>query len=61
MLDAADNMIFRFRLGTNNPSVEAYTILIDTDGKIGPSDPNATANNPGFEIDITLIKMRNKG
>ncbi|HQQ82769.1 MAG: Ig-like domain-containing protein [Cyclobacteriaceae bacterium] len=61
VLDAADNMIFRFRLGTNNPSVEAYTILIDTDGKIGPSDPNATANNPGFEIDITLIKNAQQG
>ncbi|HQQ97380.1 MAG TPA: Ig-like domain-containing protein [Cyclobacteriaceae bacterium] len=61
VLDAADNMIFRFRLGTNNPSVEAYTILIDTDGKIGPSDPNATPNNPGFEIDITLIKNAQQG
>ncbi len=61
VLDNSDNLIFRFRLGTDNPSVESYTILIDTDGKMGPDDPNATPNNPGFEIDITLIKNRNKG
>jgi len=60
-LDNSDNLIFRFRLGTNNPSVEAYSILIDTDGKMGPDDPNSTPNNPGFEIDITLIKNSNKG
>src|SRR5258708_26624106 len=41
---------------SNNPSVESYSILIDTDGRIGTDDPNSTPNNPGFEIDITLIK-----
>ncbi len=61
VIDNSDNLIFRFRIGTDNPSVEAYTILIDTDGKMGADDPNATANNPGFEIDITLIKNKNKG
>ncbi|MBS1542731.1 MAG: tandem-95 repeat protein [Bacteroidetes bacterium] len=61
VLDKSDNMIFRFRIGTDNPSVESYTILIDTDGKIGTDDPNQTPNNPGFEIDITLIKNSNKG
>lgn len=61
VLDNNNNLIFRFRIGDDNPSVESYTILIDTDGKIGPDDPNATANNPGFEIDITLIKNSNKG
>lgn len=61
VLDNNGNLIFRFRIGDSNPSVEAYTILIDTDGKIGPDDPNATPNNPGFEIDITLIKNASKG
>ena len=61
VLDDNGNLIFRFRIGDSNPSVEAYTILIDTDGKIGPDDPNATPNNPGFEIDITLIKNASKG
>ena len=61
VLDNNGNLIFRFRIGDDNPSVEAYTILIDTDGKIGPDDLNATPNNPGFEIDITLIKNSNSG
>ena len=56
-----NNLIFRFRLAGDNPSVEAYTILIDTDNKIGNDDPNATPENPGFEIDITFIKRSNAG
>ncbi len=55
------NLIFRFRLAGNRPSVESYTILIDTDNLIGPSDPNYTPDNPGFEVDITLIKNKSKG
>lgn len=61
VIDNSDNLIFRFRLGTNNPSVEAYTILVDTDGRMGTDDPNSTPDNPGFEIDITLIKNSTKG
>ena len=56
-----DNLIFRFRLAGNRPSVESYTILIDTDNRIGPSDPNYTPDNPGFEVDITLIKNKSQG
>ena len=59
--DANNNLIFRFRVGDNNPSVEAWTILLDTDGLFGANDPNATAENPGFEIDISLIKNQNFG
>ncbi|CAM9927139.1 unnamed protein product, partial [Chrysoparadoxa australica] len=55
------NLIFRFRLAGNRPSVEAYTVLIDTDNRIGPSDPNYSPGNPGFEVDITLIKNASKG
>ncbi len=55
------NLIFRFRLAGNRPSVESYTILIDTDNRIGPSDPNYTPDNPGFEVDITLIKNKSQG
>src|SRR5260221_8098807 len=67
--DASNNLIFRFRLGAFNSSVEAYSILIDTDqkfGKVGDpgvtaatADPNWTPGNPGFEIDITLINNSN--
>ncbi|HEU5291517.1 MAG TPA: Ig-like domain-containing protein [Cyclobacteriaceae bacterium] len=59
--DGNNNLIFRFRVGDDNPSVEAWTILLDTDGLFGPDDPNATPENPGFEIDITLIKRNNAG
>ncbi|MCU0368458.1 MAG: Ig-like domain-containing protein, partial [Cyclobacteriaceae bacterium] len=59
--DNNNNVIFRFRVGDNNPSVEAWTILLDVDGKFGASDPNATPDNPGFELDLTLIKRNNAG
>lgn len=59
--DNNNNLIFRFRVGDDNPSVEAWTILLDTDGLFGDNDPNSTEENPGFEIDITLIKNVNKG
>ncbi|HTH56848.1 MAG TPA: Ig-like domain-containing protein [Cyclobacteriaceae bacterium] len=59
--DANNNLIFRFRVGSNNPSVEAWTILLDTDGLFGNNDPNHTSENPGFEIDISLIKNQNFG
>lgn len=60
--DANNNLICRFRVGDNNPSVEAWTLLLDVDGLFGPGkDPNATADNPGFELDITLIKRNNSG
>ncbi len=59
--DSNDNLIFRFRVGDNNPSVEAWTILLDTDGLFGANDPNSTPDNPGFELDITLIKRNNAG
>jgi len=56
-----NNLIFRMRVGDDNPSVESWTILLDTDGLFGAADPNATANNPGFEVDITFIKRNNAG
>src|SRR5688572_432118 len=59
--DGNNNLIFRFRVGDDNPSVESWTILLDTDGLFGANDPNATPENPGFEIDITLIKRNNAG
>lgn len=59
--DNNNNLIFRFRVGDDNPSVEAWTILLDTDGLFGANDQNSTPENPGFEIDITLIKNANKG
>ncbi|SNT40115.1 hypothetical protein SAMN05421640_3792, partial [Ekhidna lutea] len=57
-LDDNDNLIFRLRLAEERNSVQAYTILIDTDGKLGATDPNSTGVNAGFEIDITFIKKQ---
>jgi gliding motility-associated-like protein len=52
------NLLFRLRLGKAQPNSKGYSILIDTDQKFGSSgvnaDPNATVNNPGFEIEINL-------
>src|SRR6478735_12647774 len=60
--DADNNLIFRFRVGDNVNSTQAWSILLDTDGLFGIGvDPNATADNPGFEIDITLVKNGNSG
>lgn len=57
-LDASDNLLFRFRLGSYAPNSKGYSILIDTDqlfGSSGPNaDPNAITGNPGFEIEISL-------
>ncbi len=60
--DASNNLVFRFRIGDNANSIESWHVLIDADGLFGPGkDPNANADNPGFEIDITLIKKQNPG
>jgi gliding motility-associated-like protein len=52
------NLIFRFRVANNKQNVPGYSVLIDTDGLLGPSDPDYVegSRNPGFEIDITLIR-----
>lgn len=60
--DANNNLIFRFRLGNNANSIESWHILLDIDGRFGAGkDPNAKSDNPGFEVDITLIKKQNPG
>ncbi len=52
------NLMFRLRIGTGVPNSKGYSILIDTDQKFGFSganlDGNATVNNPGFEIEVSL-------
>ncbi len=60
-LDASNNLMFRFRLGNSIKGSKGYSILIDTDGKIGNSGANADPNyiggtkgNPGFEMEIVL-------
>jgi hypothetical protein len=52
------NLIFRLRIGNALNNSKGYSILVDTDNKFGFSgahaDPNATIQNPGFEIEICL-------
>lgn len=52
------NLIFRMRLSRLLPNTKGYTVLIDTDNRFGQSGPNAdpnwTAANRGFEIEILL-------
>ncbi|WP_188467839.1 Ig-like domain-containing protein, partial [Marivirga lumbricoides] len=52
------NLFFRFRLGGTASNSKGYSVLVDTDQKFGFTghnpDPNATAGNPGFEVEIVL-------
>lgn len=58
------NLLFRMRMGSIMPGSKGYSVLLDTDGKMGASgasaDPNyipattGTNGNPGFEIEIVL-------
>jgi gliding motility-associated-like protein len=54
-LDADENLIFRFRVAGDKPSVQSYSVMIDTDQLMGNDDPNSSSINPGFEIEVTLI------
>ncbi len=61
---AAQQVLFRFRLGSIMPGSKGYSVLMDTDGKFGATGANADPNyiasttgtngNPGFEIEIVL-------
>jgi hypothetical protein len=58
------NLLFRLRLGNIISGSKGYSVLIDTDGKIGGTgayaDPNYQAattgvnGNPGFELEVVL-------
>ena len=42
-IDDSENLIFRFRLAGDKPSVQSYSIMIDTDELIGSEDPNSSS------------------
>ena len=58
------DILFRLRIGSIISGSKGYSILFDTDGKIGNSGPNADPNfiastntsngNPGFEYEVVL-------
>lgn len=58
------NLLFRLRIGSVISGSKGYSILIDTDGKMGNSGPaadpdyvaptNTSKGNPGFEYEVVL-------
>jgi len=65
MYKDATNIYFRLRIGNIVNGAKGYSILIDTDGKMGATgsapDPNYVApttgsfGNPGFEYEVALL------
>ena len=53
MGDGDEKLVIRMRTA-NEPGNAAYgySLLLDTDLKIGSSDPNSVSGNPGFEIEL---------
>ena len=58
------NLLFRLRIGNVISGSKGYSILVDTDGKIGNTGPyadpnyvagtNTSSGNPGFEYEVVL-------
>lgn len=53
-----EQLIVRFRVAQHATGAFGYSLLIDTDGKIGSTganaDPNFMSGNPGFELELIL-------
>ncbi|MDB4924882.1 hypothetical protein, partial [Mucilaginibacter sp.] len=54
VLNDGTNLIIRFRIGKNSSASKGYCLMIDLNGKFGPTDPNYTTTNMGFEKEVTL-------
>lgn len=64
MYKDATNIYFRLRIGGVVSGSKGYSVLIDTDGKMGTAQPNADPNyvapsgtspgNPGFEYEVVF-------
>jgi hypothetical protein len=54
-LSTGVNWLFRFRMASISPNAKSYSILVDIDNLIGPSDDCYIPGvNPGFEMEIVL-------
>ena len=54
-LSNGTNWLFRFRMASISPNAKSYSILVDIDNLIGPSDDCYLPGvNPGFEMEIVL-------
>ena len=59
--DGDEQLVFRMRIADDpNNAAYGYGVLLDTDQKIGSSDPNSISGNPGFEIEL-LYSSGNSG
>lgn len=47
-----EHLLFRMRIANVGSGAYGYSVLLDTDAKIGAADPNIVSGNPGFEIEI---------
>jgi len=60
LLKTSTDIFFRLRIGSIISGSKAYSVLIDTDGRIGRADPNYigpsgnSPGNPGFEYEVVL-------
>lgn len=49
-------LIFRLRIAKDPGNGNfGFSVLLDTDGKIGNADPNVIAGNAGFELEIRVV------
>ncbi|TNE53583.1 MAG: hypothetical protein EP338_11205, partial [Bacteroidetes bacterium] len=54
-LSTGTEWLFRFRMASIAPNAKSYSILVDIDNLIGPTDDCYIAGvNPGFELEIVL-------
>lgn len=57
--DGDEALIFRMRIARNVTGAYGYSILMDTDHKMGftgpDADPNAIPGNPGFELEVLYV------
>lgn len=53
-VSGVDYLMVRFRVNANTKAPKGWTLLIDTDGTLGPESTNRTSSNPGFEKEIIL-------
>lgn len=54
-------LVYRIRLAKNPTGAFGYSILVDTDGKIGALDPNSIVKNPGFEFEVRVSLANSDG
>ncbi|MEQ8583844.1 MAG: T9SS type A sorting domain-containing protein [Marinoscillum sp.] len=57
---SSEFLIYRIRVAKEPSGAFGYSILVDTDGRIGSADANSTSGNPGFEYEIRVSLGNNE-